>query len=380
MTLMPVLARRPGEPAPELLDYRVVHRAMTVDLARLATAATQLVDRPDPRRMAALRYYLRGVTGEIVSHHRVEDDHVWPLLEAVAGEQVALVPLTEDHERLDPLLLRAGELADGERSSAELAAVLREVAELLARHVAAEERDVFPILLERVRVGDYRRLQRRFRGNLRPSLLPFLVPWVVEHSTPAERSALLADAGPLRVLYVLFRRGFRARARLLFDDVSPRDRRLMRVMRTASALHLAVKRSSGGRLARRWLGGSDLVLLTTVGRRSGAPRTVTLMALRDGTDGTDFLVAASHGGVDREPSWWLNVRANPRAELEVGGERFAVTAEEVGESERPALWERFVQTYPGFIAYQARVRRRIAVVRLRRSGEVFRPAASTGPV
>jgi Hemerythrin HHE cation binding domain len=184
---------------------------------------------------------------------------VWPLLEAVAGERIALVPLTEDHERLDPLLLRAGELADGQRSSVELAAVLREVAELLARHVAAEERDLFPILLERVRVEDYRRLQRRFRGNLRPGLLPFLVPWAVEHATPAERSALLADAGPLRVLYVLFRRRFRVRSRLLFDDVSPRrDRRLMWVMRTASALHVAVKRSSGGRLARRWLGESDL--------------------------------------------------------------------------------------------------------------------------
>src|SRR6185295_13243384 len=81
------------------------------DLQRLAAAAADLVDRPDPARMAALRYYLRVVSAEIESHHHVEDEDVWPFLEAVAGDRTALVPLTEDHERLDPLLHRANELA-----------------------------------------------------------------------------------------------------------------------------------------------------------------------------------------------------------------------------------------------------------------------------
>ena len=52
---------------PDLRDYRAVHRAMTVDVARLAAAAADLVDRPDPARMAALRYYLRVVSAEIES-------------------------------------------------------------------------------------------------------------------------------------------------------------------------------------------------------------------------------------------------------------------------------------------------------------------------
>jgi iron-sulfur cluster repair protein YtfE (RIC family) len=216
MTSTPVL-RRPDEPVPDLLDYRVVHRAMTVDLRKLATAAAELVYRPDPKRMAALRHYLNAVSHEIVSHHQVEDDHVWPFLEAVAGHRTALVPLTEDHERLDPLLHRAGELAARERSSPELAAVLRELADLLARHVADEERDVFPIITERVRVADYERLQKRFQGNLKPSLLPFLVPWVMRHASPEDRAALLAEAGwPLRVLNRLFEPRFRAREELLF--------------------------------------------------------------------------------------------------------------------------------------------------------------------
>ncbi|HSK59514.1 MAG TPA: hypothetical protein VK935_10720, partial [Actinomycetospora sp.] len=53
--------RGPGDPVPDLCDYRVVHRAMTRDLARLGTVADDLVRAPDPRRLRLLRWYLRGV-------------------------------------------------------------------------------------------------------------------------------------------------------------------------------------------------------------------------------------------------------------------------------------------------------------------------------
>lgn len=364
MTSSTVRARRPGEPVPDLLDYRIVHRAMTVDLERLTRAAAALVEKPHRRRLAALRDYLAAVSGEIESHHQVEDEDVWPFLEEVAGERTALVPLTEDHQRLDPLLHRAAALAALDRATPELATTLREVSDLLTAHVAAEERDVFPIIVDHVRVEDYRRLQERFRKNLTPRLLPFLVPWVLEHATPAERATLLAEAGAaMRLLNLLFAPAYRARARLVFGGPSRRDRRLVRLMRWSSRVHVALKRRSGGRLARHWFGGSDLVLLTTVGRRTGAPRTVTLMALRDGPD---FLVAASHGGVDHEPPWWLNLQADPHADLEVRGARIPVTATPVDDAEHPALWARFVDAYAGFETYQAGVRRRIALVRLRR--------------
>lgn len=205
--------RAPGEPAPDLLDYRVVHRAMTSDLARLAAVAEELVNSPDLRRLRLMRRYLRGVSSEIVNHHRVEDDDVWPLLQAVAGDRTALVALTEDHERLDPLLARAGRLAAADTATPELAATLHEVADLLVRHVADEERDVFPIISERVRVEDYARLQERFRGTLGLGVLTFVVPWVVGHARPDERRVLLADAPPpLRFLLAITERGFRARA------------------------------------------------------------------------------------------------------------------------------------------------------------------------
>ncbi|WP_433784091.1 hemerythrin domain-containing protein [Actinomycetospora sp. CA-101289] len=214
--------RGPGQPVPDLVDYRVVHRAMTRDLARLATVADELVRSPDRRRLRLLRRYLRGVTAEIVNHHRVEDDDVWPLLEAVAGDLTALVALTEDHERLDPLLARAGDLAGG-TATPELAAVLHELADLLARHIADEERDVFPIIAERVTVEDYARLQERFRGTLGLAVLTFVVPWVVGHATPDERRALVADAPPpLRGILAVTERRFQARSTRLFGTADPR--------------------------------------------------------------------------------------------------------------------------------------------------------------
>lgn len=115
------------------------------------------------------------------------------------------------------MLQRANELACHDRAVPELASVVREITDLLARHIAAEERDVFPIISDRVGVADYARLQKRFRGNLRPAMMPFLVPWALRHATAAERAAMPAEAGwPLRVLHRLFAPRFRAREGLLF--------------------------------------------------------------------------------------------------------------------------------------------------------------------
>jgi len=212
-----VVPRQPGGPVPDLTDYRVVHRAMTVDLDRLAVAAAELVDRHDSRRLTALRYYLRCVSHEIESHHHVEDEYVWPVVVAAAGERAALVELTQDHDRLDPLLHAAAERAARTHATPELVAVLREVSDLLARHVEHEERDVFPLLTEFVRVEDYVRIQERFRGNLRLSMLPFVVAWAVRHATPEERAVMVGEAPwPLRVLLRIFEPRFRAREVVLF--------------------------------------------------------------------------------------------------------------------------------------------------------------------
>jgi deazaflavin-dependent oxidoreductase (nitroreductase family) len=353
--------REPHEPAPDPLDHRVVHRATTTDLARLARVADELVRAPDRRRLRLLRRYLRGISAEIVHHHRVR-----PPLEAVAVDRAALVPLTQDHERLGSLLARAGELAAVDTAAPQLAATLHELADLLARHAADEERDVVPITGERVRVEDRARSQERFRAPPGLAAPAFVTLWVAGHATPDERAALLADAPPpLRVLLAVTERGFRSRARRLFGTgLSTADRRTVRLMKSLTRAHLAVVQWTGGRWGHGWVAGTEVVALTATGRRSGQPRTVLVVAL---PDGDDLLLAASHGGVDAEPAWWLNLQADPHAQVAFRGERFDVVAHEVGDDEHPAAWARFVAAWPGFAGYQAKVSRRIAVVRLERA-------------
>src|SRR5687767_2272063 len=83
--------------------------------------------------------------------------------------------------------------------------------------------------------------------------------------------------------------------------------------------------------------GGELLFLTTTGRQSGTPRTVPLLYVRDGDD---YVVAASNGGADWEPAWWLNAQADPHGTIEVRGQRQPVTAAEVVGDDREAMWAR----------------------------------------
>ncbi len=115
------------------------------------------------------------------------------------------------------------------------------------------------------------------------------------------------------------------------------------------------------RLGLRRFRGGDLLMLTTTGRRSGQQRTTPLLHLaRDG----GWLVVASNGGADWEPGWWLNLRAGSAATVEVEGRSVPVRGEEVTGREREQLWTELNQRVFDFDSYQAKVSRRIAVVRL----------------
>ena len=107
--------------------------------------------------------------------------------------------------------------------------------------------------------------------------------------------------------------------------------------------------------------GGDLLYLTTTGRTSGARRTVPLLYV---PDGDDLIVAASNGGADWEPGWWLNLQADPSGVVKVGGQERPVTGLEVEEPQRTELWGRLSAQLDAYDDYQEKVRRRIAVVRL----------------
>ena len=103
------------------------------------------------------------------------------------------------------------------------------------------------------------------------------------------------------------------------------------------------------------------LILHTVGRRSGQPRRTPLSYTKDGAT---YIVIASDGGSPRHPDWYLNLQADPNADVDVGGRRWRVEAETVTGDERDRLWDQAVRSYGGYAGYQARTDRQIPVVRL----------------
>jgi deazaflavin-dependent oxidoreductase (nitroreductase family) len=115
------------------------------------------------------------------------------------------------------------------------------------------------------------------------------------------------------------------------------------------------------RLALRRFRGADLLLLTTVGRRSGKSRTTPLLYL---ADEARWIVVASNGGADWEPGWWLNLQSGSSATVEVGGRRTPVAGVEIVGPERDRMWEVLNENVFDYNRYQAKVSRQIAVVEL----------------
>lgn len=127
-------------------------------------------------------------------------------------------------------------------------------------------------------------------------------------------------------------------------------------------MHRSVFRASGGRIGSR-VGPLPVLLLSVRGRKSGVAREVLLNHIRDGDR---YVVFASHAGEEREPPWWLNLRAAGEAEVLLAGERFRVRAREARGAERDRLWSEATNRDDAFTEYENRTARRIAVVVLER--------------
>lgn len=123
-----------------------------------------------------------------------------------------------------------------------------------------------------------------------------------------------------------------------------------------------VFRLSGGRTtASSWLAGVPLVMLTTTGARTGLPRTLPVLGLRDDDA---VVVIASNFGRPRHPAWYHNLRADPQARVAVEGVTRAVEARELVGAERERQFRRAVAIYPGFERYRRWAGRSIPVLRL----------------
>jgi deazaflavin-dependent oxidoreductase (nitroreductase family) len=113
--------------------------------------------------------------------------------------------------------------------------------------------------------------------------------------------------------------------------------------------------------------GRPILLLTTIGAKSGRPYTTPVMYLREGDR---LAVFATHGGSPGHPDWYHNLIANPVVTVEIGTEEFKAKAMPLtGGPERDRLYGRQAELFPQFADYQKRTTRVIPVVLLERTND-----------
>ena len=127
--------------------------------------------------------------------------------------------------------------------------------------------------------------------------------------------------------------------------------------------HVRVYRETEGQRGYHWRG-TTILLLTTLGRRSGEQRTTPLIHR---VDGDRYVVVASKGGAPENPAWFENLMAEPAVTLQVLDEVFGARASVAEGAERERLWGLMSEVWPAYEEYQQRTDRQIPVVVLQRS-------------
>jgi deazaflavin-dependent oxidoreductase (nitroreductase family) len=122
--------------------------------------------------------------------------------------------------------------------------------------------------------------------------------------------------------------------------------------------HVQRYRETDGEEGHDWQGTQTLIL-TTTGRSSGQQRSTPLIY---GRSGDSYLVVASKGGADEPPQWYLNLQAEPDAEIQVMGDRMKVRAHDAKVDEKPELWRTMTSEWPAYDEYQQKTDREIPVV------------------
>jgi deazaflavin-dependent oxidoreductase (nitroreductase family) len=138
-----------------------------------------------------------------------------------------------------------------------------------------------------------------------------------------------------------------------------------KVMRLMSQANVWLYQKTDGRLGSTWRVGAafpkgvPVCLLTTKGRKTGAPRTTPLLFIEEGPN---IVLVASQGGLPKDPLWYLNLKNDPDVEIQVRARRGRYRARVADEAERSRLWPELVAHYADFAAYQTWTDRQIPVV------------------
>jgi deazaflavin-dependent oxidoreductase (nitroreductase family) len=134
------------------------------------------------------------------------------------------------------------------------------------------------------------------------------------------------------------------------------------VLKSMNGFHRALLKLSGGRIG--WhASGMPVVELTTIGRKSGQPRSVMLTSPVQ--EGDTIVVVASRGGDDTNPAWLLNLRDNPDVEVAYQGEpKKKMRARIANPEERARLWPLVTKDHKNYAGYQTKTTREIPLVLL----------------
>ena len=138
-----------------------------------------------------------------------------------------------------------------------------------------------------------------------------------------------------------------------------------KIIKTMSKVNVVVYRLTGGLLGSKWRVGSafpwgiPVLLLTTIGRKSGQPRVAPLLYIEDGDK---VIVVGSQGGLPKDPLWYKNLQANPECEVQIKRRKMKMRAHTADATERARLWPLLVSHYSDFASYEAWTERVIPVI------------------
>src|SRR6266567_8071840 len=133
-------------------------------------------------------------------------------------------------------------------------------------------------------------------------------------------------------------------------------------LKAMNAIHRGLLTISGGKAGWR-VSEMPVLRLTTIGRKSGQPRSVMLTSPIQ--EGTTLVVVASRGGDDHHPAWFLNLRANPQVEVAYQGKPARpMRARVADEQERERLWPLVIADHKNYAVYQTKTEREIPLILL----------------
>lgn len=217
-----IVPARPAHPTPDVTGYLAIHRAMRTANAQLVNGLVQSLHY-DPRRVAALRRWFAGYAAELRTHHRIEDEIIFPALaERSPLFTMISASLDGDHHRLDELIDALADILSRWAAITDMRATgtLREDAifyavqlrDLLAVHLDIEDTRVIPLIEQHFTAEEYAEFDRQAAKAISLKHAFWTVPWVVATFDAPTLEKIWEEAPAM--LKVIYRLGRRSYARL----------------------------------------------------------------------------------------------------------------------------------------------------------------------